>query len=52
MGIVLIAGVLLLLGLVWGISRIADRSFKTAEKLETKVVDWYIATGEVHTVSP
>lgn len=52
LGIVLTAGVLLLLGLVWGMSRRADHRNNTAEVIENKVVDWYIATGEVRTLSP
>ncbi|CAM9419179.1 unnamed protein product [Pylaiella littoralis] len=46
MGLAVTAGVLLALGLVWGMSRKADRRFRTAEMIENKVVDWYIATGE------
>ncbi|CAN0146525.1 unnamed protein product [Pylaiella littoralis] len=45
-GITLTAGVLLLLGLIWGVSRRSDHRLKTAKIIENKVVDWYIATGE------
>ena len=48
MGAVIVAVVLLLLGIVWGTSRVLDRRAKTAETLEIKVVEWYIATGEVN----
>lgn len=46
-GIVLIAMLVFAMMAVWSVSRIADRRAKMAEKLEVKVVDWYIATGEV-----
>ncbi|CAN0146388.1 unnamed protein product, partial [Pylaiella littoralis] len=45
-GIALTAGVLLLFGLIWGVSRRSDHRLKTAIIIENKVVDWYIATGE------
>lgn len=47
LGIVLTAAVMLVMTGVWGASRAADRRAKMSEKLEVKVVDWYIATGEV-----
>lgn len=48
MGVVVVAGVLSLLGVVWSASRMLDRRSRMAETLETKVVGWYIATGEVN----
>lgn len=51
MGIVFMGGVLLLLCLVLGISRTADHRLQTAAKLEVKIADWYIATGEVRTLN-
>ena len=49
LGVILIAVAILLFAAVWGISRVVDHRSKMAKKLETKVVDWYIATGEVMT---
>ena len=47
LGLVLTATVVLVMVAVWIISRMVDRRAKLAQKLEVKVVDWYIATGEV-----
>jgi len=38
---------LVLMGVVWTASGIADRRSKMIEKLENKAVDWFVATGEV-----
>eukprot|EP00903_Cladosiphon_okamuranus_P012876 g12026.t1 len=46
LGLVLTAIVLCVMVAVWGCLRAADRRAKMAEKLEVKVVDWYIATGK------
>ena len=47
LGIVLTVTVILLMAIVWATSRIADQRSRTVETLEHKVVDWYIATGQV-----
>ncbi|CBJ29758.1 hypothetical protein Esi_0160_0064 [Ectocarpus siliculosus] len=44
-GLVLTVGALILLGIVWSVSRIADYRSKTAEKLQTRAYDHYIETG-------
>ncbi|CBJ26948.1 conserved unknown protein [Ectocarpus siliculosus] len=44
-GLVLTVGALILLGIVWSVSRIADHRSKTAEKLQTRAYDHYIETG-------
>lgn len=48
MGIVVVVVVLLLLGVIWNIARVLDRRSRLEATLETKVVEWYIATGEVN----
>ncbi|CBJ26945.1 conserved unknown protein [Ectocarpus siliculosus] len=44
-GLVLTVGALILLGVVWSVSRIADHRSKTAERLQTRAYDHYIETG-------
>ncbi|CAM9232454.1 unnamed protein product [Ectocarpus sp. 6 AP-2014] len=44
-GILLTVGALILLGIVWSVSRIADHRSKTAERLQTSAYDHYIETG-------
>ncbi|CBJ26947.1 conserved unknown protein [Ectocarpus siliculosus] len=44
-GLVLTVGALILLGIVWSVSRIADHRSKTAERLQTRAYDHYIETG-------
>ncbi|CAM9232606.1 unnamed protein product [Ectocarpus sp. 6 AP-2014] len=44
-GFLLTVGALILLGIVWSVSRTADHRSKTAERLETSAYDHYIETG-------
>ncbi|CAB1100232.1 unnamed protein product [Ectocarpus sp. CCAP 1310/34] len=44
-GFVLTVGALILLGIVWSVSRMADHRSKTAEMLQTRAYDHYIETG-------
>ncbi|CAM9699138.1 unnamed protein product [Ectocarpus sp. 12 AP-2014] len=44
-GLVLTVGALILLGIVWSVSRMADHRSKTAERLQTRAYDHYIETG-------
>ncbi|CAM9229815.1 unnamed protein product, partial [Ectocarpus fasciculatus] len=44
-GLGLTVGALILLGIVWSVSRIADHRSKTAETLQTRAYDHYIETG-------
>ncbi|CAM9718087.1 unnamed protein product [Ectocarpus sp. 4 AP-2014] len=44
-GLVLTLGALILLGIVWSVSRISDHRSKTGEMLQTRAYDHYIETG-------
>ncbi|CAM9766978.1 unnamed protein product, partial [Ectocarpus sp. 12 AP-2014] len=44
-GLVLTVGALILLGIVWSVSRISDHRSKTGERLQTRAYDHYIETG-------
>lgn len=49
MGVVLLLMVLLLLAVVWTVSKMADAKNKLSRQLSGRADAWYIATGKVCT---